>query len=187
MNYRVVNRKPRHWFSFFKSSAQQRKPSRLILEIAGLSKVILTAGAGLLVAVWLFIIIIGPRYPASQESLAKSESATNLITVALSNAMPDNPVRIDRRFGHNLDLYVNRKAFEEIPGPDRNDAVGEIGRAWCDILEYPWLPRVSLYDIQSGKRLATHICAFGKLNEAFFKPSSRSKDKQPPLTGNSPR
>lgn len=169
MIYRVANRMLPRWFRFFKTRAQQREPSRLILEWAGLSKVILTGGAGLLVAAWLFIIIIGPRYPASQAGLAKSESATNLTVVVLSKAMPDHPARIDRRFGNNLDLYVNRKAFEEILYPDRNDAVEKIGRAWCDNIEHPWLPRVSLYDIRSGKRIATHVCAFGKLKEAFFK------------------
>lgn len=173
MSNRVVNPKPRRRFTFRKTSEQQPEPSRLTQAIGNSSKIIVTAGVGLLVAVWLFVLIIGPMYPASQETLAKSESATNLTTVALSNAMPNQPARVVRRFGHNLDLYVDRKAFEEIPYPDRNDAVEKIGRAWCDNIEYAWLPRVALFDVRSGKRLATHVCAFGKLKDAFFKTSPR--------------
>jgi len=152
--------------------------------MAGLSKVILTAGAGLLVAFWLFIIIVGPMFPASNASITKSETAASLAVAALWNSLAGHAAPLDRRFGNNLDLYVNRKVFEEIPYPDRNDAVEKIGRAWCDNIQYPWLPRVSVFDIRSGKRLATHVCAFGKLKEAFFKPSSQSKSKPTPLTGN---
>ena len=67
----------------------------------------------MLVGVWLFVVIIGPMYPASQVSLAKSESATNLTVFALSNAMPKHAAGVDRQSGHNLDLYDNKKAFEE--------------------------------------------------------------------------
>lgn len=180
------DRKLRRWLRLLETLSQQRGPSRVMRAIEESFQVIMTVCVVLVIATWLFVVIIGPMFPASQASFAKSDTAANLAAVALWNALPGHAARVDRRFGDNLNLYVNRKVFEDIPYPDRNDVVEKIRRAWCDNIEYPWLPRVSIYDIRSGKRLSTYVCAVGKLKEAFSKSSSRTTSKQKPPTDSSP-
>ena len=107
---------------------------------------IATIGIGLLTAVWLFIMIVLPKHPAPQASLAMSEGATELVLVALSNALPGQPVQVDRRFGNNLNLYIDGKIFEEMTDRDQNNLIEQIGRAWCANVEHSWLARVSIYD-----------------------------------------
>ena len=129
----------------------------------------------LVTSAWLFVVIVAPNFPASTSSLVKSERAAYLTAMALRNFMPGHDVRIERLFAYNLKLYADRKSFEDIPYPDRSDIMEKIGRLWCDNIGYHWLARVGVFDIRSGDRLATHVCAFAKLKEAVFKPPSRSK------------
>jgi hypothetical protein len=179
-------RKLPRWLRFLETLTQQREPSPVMQAIESSIQVIMTVGVGLVIALWLFVVIIGPMLPASKASLSKSDAAANLTAVALWNALPGHTARVDRRFGDNLNLYVQRKVFEDIPYPDRDDVVQNIGRTWCENIEYPWLPRVSIFDIRTGKRLTTHVCAVSKLREVFSKSSSRSSRKQNSPTDNSP-
>jgi len=87
--------------------------------------------------------------------------------MALRNVLPGQDVRIERLFAYNLKLYVDRQPFDDIPHPDRKPIMAKIGRLWCDNIGYHWLATVSVVDIRSGKRLFTHVCAFGKLQEVF--------------------
>lgn len=151
---------------------KKREPSPRTEAIGDAVAVIVWIAAGVAVAVWLFVLLIGPLFEASQATVVKSDKAANSVAVAVWNALPGFTARIDRRLGDNLDLYVQRRAFENIPYPDRNQVVEEIGRAWCNNIDYPWVPRVSFFDIQRGKRLATHICALGKLKDAWKKSST---------------
>ena len=179
MSNQATDRNLSRWFAFLKvlTRPRPRRPSPKTAPIGELSFIIFVF-AGLCIAVWLFIMIVGPMFPASKKSLANSEKAAGLAVAALMSALPDRTALVDRRFGYNLDLYVDRKAFEDIPYPDRKAAVEKIARAWCNNIEYPWFPRVKVFDIRSGKRLSTHVCAFSKLRESFFKPSSPATSTQ---------
>src|SRR5262249_2606556 len=103
------DRRLARWLAFLKSLAQPRAPSPAMQAIDDTLQIIATVGVGLVIAVWLFVVVIGPIFPASKASIAKSATAANLTAAALWNALPGHAARVDRRFADNLDLYVNRK------------------------------------------------------------------------------
>ena len=117
-----------------------------------------------------FVMIVGPEFPAPKESLVRSDEAASLAATTLSNALRGHTVRVDRRFGDNLNLYLSKNAFELMPDPARDEVVRKVGKSWCNNADYPWLPRVAIYDIATGTRLAAHHCVFEELGEML--PSS---------------
>jgi hypothetical protein len=155
------------WLRILKTRIKKREPSAGKKKIGGLLIGIATVSIALVMVTWLFVVIIAPNFPASRSSLTKSERAAHLTALALRNFLPGHDVRIERLFAYNLKLYVDRKSFEDIPYPDRNVVTERMGRLWCDNIEHPWLGRVGVFDIRSGDRLATHVCAFGKFKEFF--------------------
>lgn len=114
-----------------------------------------------------FIMIVGPEFPATEESLMRSDGAASVAAASLAKALQGNTVRVDRRFGDNLNLYLHRKAFEQVPDGTRDAVVKKVGESWCENVSLPWLPRVALYDIDSGTRLATHHCVFGEFGDVL--------------------
>ena len=114
-----------------------------------------------------FIMIVGPEFPATEESLMRSDSAASTAAGSLSKALRGNTVRVDRRFGDNLNLYLHRKAFEQVPDGTRDTVIKKVGESWCAHASLPWLPRVALYDIESGTRIATHHCVLSDLGEVL--------------------
>ena len=167
------DRKPSRWLRFLKTLTEKREPSAAKQRIDDSLIGLVTVAIALVIITWLFVLIVAPMFPAPRSTLAQSEMAADLTALTLRNFLPGHDVRIERQFAYNLKLYVDRKSFEDIPYPDRNNIVEKIGRLWCNNIEYPWLPRVSVFDIRSGERLATHLCAFGRLKEIFSKSSSQ--------------
>ena len=162
------------WLRNLKTSTKKREPSARKQAIGVLLIGIATVSIALVVVTWIFVVIIAPNFPASRSSLTNSERAAYLTALALRNFLPGHDVRIERLFAYNLKLYVDRKSFEDIPYPDRNHTMEKMARLWCDNIGQPWLGRVGVFDIRSGERLTTHVCAFGKLKEAFLKSSTPS-------------
>jgi hypothetical protein len=160
-------RKLTRWLRVFRTRTKQRKPSAGKKALGVLSIGIGTVFVAVLVS-WAFVLFIVPYFPASRSSLVKSEGAAYSTAMTLRNFLPGYDVRIDRRFAYNLRLYVERKPFEDIPYPDRKPMIKKIGHLWCNSIGHQWLARVSVFDIRSGERLSTHVCAFAKLKEAFF-------------------
>jgi hypothetical protein len=131
--------------------------NRLSSKLIGITAVILV----LIVAAWVFVKFVAPNIPETRSNLVQSEEAVRLTAVALRKFLPGQDVRIERRFGYNLKLYVDRKPFDDIPFIDRKAIVAELGRLWCGNIGDHWLARVSVVDISSGARLAIHACVFG--------------------------
>ena len=163
------------WLRILKTRTKKREPSARKNKIGGLLIGIATVSIALVMVTWLFVVIIAPNFPATRSSLTNSERAASLTALALRNFLPGHDVRIERLFAYNLKLYIDRKSFEDIPYPDRNDIIEKMGRLWCDNIGQPWLGRFGVFDIRSGKRLTTHVCALGKLKEAFLKLSTASR------------
>ena len=163
------------WLRILKTRTKRREPSPRKQKIGVLLIGIATVSIALVMVTWLFIVIIAPNFPASRSSLTNSERAASLTALALRNFLPGRDVRIERLFAYNLKLYIDRTSFEDIPYPDRKDIMEKMGRLWCDNIGQPWLGRFGVFDIRSGKRLTTHVCAFGKLKEAFSKSSTASR------------
>ena len=155
------------WFRSFTTRTKKQKPSAERQAISGLLFGSIVVSVALVMIAWLFVAIIAPNLPATKSSLAKSERAAYLSAMALRNFLPGHDVRIERQFAYNLNLYVDRKPFEDIPYPDRKLIMAKIGRLWCDNIEYQWLAKVSVLDVRSGERLSRYVCAFGNLKRLF--------------------
>jgi|GEM_PF-3278478 len=166
-------RKRSRWLRFFKTLSKKRIPSAARRAIAYLLIGLATVFVALLSLSWVFGRLIAPNFPASTSSLVKSEGAVYSTAMALRNFLPGHDVRIERRFAYNLRLYVDRKPFEDIPYPDRKPMMAKIGQLWCNSIGNQWLARVSVFDIRSGERLSTHVCAFTKLKEVFLRKAKR--------------
>ena len=115
----------------------------------------------------VFVMVVGPKFPATEENISRSNAAASMAAASLSTALQGNTVSVDRRFGDNLNLYLHRNAFEQAPADTRDAVVQNIVASWCKNAELPWLPRVALYDIDSGARLATHHCVFGNFGDVL--------------------
>lgn len=152
------------WLRDFTKRTKKPKPSAERTAIGSLLFGITMVAVALVMSIWLFVAIIAPKLPASKSNLVKSERAAYLSAMALRNFLPGHDVRIERRFAYNLNLYIDRKPFEDIPYPDRKLVMAKIGRLWCNnIIEYQWLARVGVFDIRSGERLSRYVCVLGKL------------------------
>jgi hypothetical protein len=93
--------------------------------------------------------------PASSVRLGPPEDA---VRMALTVAMPDVTPRLEFLEGSNLDIYVTRKEFEEIPFPDRSAMVERIGQAWCEKVDHTYLPVVQIRDIKTGEVFGKFSC-----------------------------
>jgi len=150
------------WLRVFTTRAKKHKRSAERKAFVGLAFSIAIVFVALAMIAWLFVAKVAPKLPASKASLAESERAAYLSAMALRNFLPGHDVRIERRFAYNLNLYIDRKPFEDIPYPDRKLVMAKIGRLWCDnIIEYQWLARVGVFDVRSGERLSRYVCVLG--------------------------
>ena len=93
--------------------------------------------------------------PASQIHLGPPEAAVRL---TLASVMPDVDPRLEFLEGSNLDIYITRKEFEEIPFPDRPATVEKVGKAWCEKVDHTYLPVVQIRDIKTGEVFGKFSC-----------------------------
>jgi hypothetical protein len=64
------------------------------------------------------------------------------------------------RFDGSLDIFVNRKDFENVPYPDRGELATAISDMWCKQVSMLLLPAVHFRDIRTGSTLLTNGCVF---------------------------
>jgi hypothetical protein len=60
-------------------------------------------------------------------------------------------------------MYVNRRVYEDLPYPDRTQVVEVIGKVWCKNVGQILAPRVNIYDIRSGDKLAGYYCVLNEV------------------------
>src|SRR5262245_49398772 len=115
----ITQGKLSQWLRPFKTRTKTTEPFTERQAIGLLLIGIGTIFLAFLTVIWVFLVLIAPKLPASRESLAQSEGAAQLAATALRNLLPGEEVRIERLFAYNLKLYVDEKRFEAIPYPDR--------------------------------------------------------------------
>jgi len=78
-------------------------------------------------------------------------------------------IRFEPLRGGNLDIYLPSDRFQDIPYPDRDTVLKNVGAAWCsnnkkDAFErLVFLSSVRIRDVRSGDVLASRNCFLGGL------------------------
>jgi hypothetical protein len=103
-----------------------------------------------------------PSTPRPRRSAAAPLDPELAVRVELAAHLPAVEPRLQLLQGNNLDIYVPRSAFEDVPFPDRADVVLSIGKAWCDAVEHVFLPAVRIRDVRRGHVLANFSCTLGR-------------------------
>lgn len=120
---------------------------------------------GLIVAaVWLSVSFYAQSHPdpEGKPSLADSHKQSGdpkiAVEAVVATYLPTAVPRLELMQGNNLDIYVARAEYQDIPFPDRPEAIRRIGKAWCASVEHTLLPSVRLRDVRTGAELASFSC-----------------------------
>lgn len=85
------------------------------------------------------------------------------VRMALLQVFPDSNGRLEFLQGANLDVFMTRAEFQSLPFPDRGRGVQDIGKAWCNVVDYTFLPLVQIRDLRNGQVLASYSCVTGRI------------------------
>ncbi|MGD0236208.1 MAG: hypothetical protein ABSC55_16940 [Syntrophorhabdales bacterium] len=110
----------------------------------------------------LGIALFGHWFEASEGVMNDTAKAQDKISSALYLVFNEFG-RLDVREDHSVRVYISKRAYMQVPYPDRGGAVRTIGKAWCEDKEIGrWrLPKVVLRDIQTGEELGSYGCLTG--------------------------
>lgn len=124
-------------------------------------------GAALFWAAYSFLYAPSQPDPSGHPSVRQptpgvAYSAEGAVGVALSTYLPaDSDWRLELMKGNNLDIYVSRKAFEDVAFPDRPNFIEQVGKAWCVGVQTMFIPAVRLRDVRTGKVMGSYRCVLG--------------------------
>ena len=143
------------------------KPWRsLVGKLLGKLVYVIASGLGRLfvggfvffVLFWFGAVLFGQHFEAKSISPQAAKPTNQTIAELASNLFVTDEVRLERRFGNNLRLYVSKDSFEKIYYPDRQRAIKDFAVFWCDHVDKTYVPSVYLVDIHTGKRLTSYSC-----------------------------
>lgn len=118
----------------------------------------LTVAALIALFAWATVIGVWGERWVGRES-ARRHLAVLRLRHALGETIPSTSnVLIDLRAVGNVHVYLPRPVFEEIPYPQRGDAIDYLGRVWCDGVRDGLLPTMKIRDIRTGAVLARYSC-----------------------------
>jgi hypothetical protein len=119
-------------------------------------------GLLLLLAVlgWVAAVLILPHMNMTNQEALGHRDAMYRIAGELDLHQGDAETILVPLFDGSLDIFVNRKNFETVPYPDRDELAAAISDMWCRQVSSFLLPAVHFRDVQTGSTLATRGCAF---------------------------
>jgi ethanolamine ammonia-lyase large subunit len=126
-------------------------------------------GCGCLVILALIGWGVGVFYSTHKEAdLEDDQKATEaraMIQSQFALRLPESTdIRLHQKGGFNLDVFIERRAFESVPYPDRAGFIETAGKAWCDHVEQAMLPSLTVRDIRTGQNLASYNCVLSHVS-----------------------
>jgi hypothetical protein len=103
---------------------------------------------------WLAAILVAPWLPEPDTSPSRVEP----LRQRTLRVFGDQTVRIEKRRGGNVRVYISRVSYEAIPYPDRDDVMRDVAEAWCANVDSWLFPSVVVVDIKTGGRLDSCFC-----------------------------
>jgi hypothetical protein len=141
------------------------KPSDLARSSIGL----LTVFSAFIIPAWSVYIQRAPDLPAPNQSdpalVVVTQIARDSLTPVslLAPSIPAPTIRFALiRRADNLDLFLEKQEFGNLPFPDREQFVRRLGSFWCEFHQASGLflrASVRFRDFSSGGTLASYACA----------------------------
>ncbi len=100
----------------------------------------------------------------------KADKTVENNTVTAQRALRDglltvfgDPGRLEVRANLSVRAHISETNYVRVPYADREEAIRTVGRAWCQDKEIRsgFLPKVLLYDLETGDRLGSYGCDTG--------------------------
>jgi len=114
----------------------------------------------LAVLVWIAAVLILPHMNMTNQEALGHRDAMHQIAGEMDLHQGDAETILVPLFDGSLDIFVNRRDFENVPYPDRNEIAAAISDMWCQQVSPGLLPAVHFRDVQTGSTLVTRGCAF---------------------------
>lgn len=120
------------------------------------------AGGVLLLSVlaWILAVLILPHVSTTNQEALNHNEAMYQIDGEMDRHLSGAETILVPRFDSSLDIFVNRRSFENVPYPDRSELAAAISDIWCNQISTFLLPAVQFRDVQSGSTLLTQNCIF---------------------------
>jgi hypothetical protein len=112
----------------------------------------------LAVLVWIAAVLILPHMNMTNQEALGHRDAMYQIAREMELHQTDAETILEPRFDGSLDTFVNRKNFENVPYPDRDEVAAAISDMWCRQVSPGLLPTVHFRDVQTGSTLVTRGC-----------------------------
>jgi len=136
----------------------------------------LTLLSSLIVPVWSVYVHRAPDLPSpnssTRELLDLKQKASNMLTPVSFNTSGPRPVpsipppaiqHFSLRRADNLDLFIDKREFEDRLFPIREEFVRNLGSCWCEshssVSRFIFRPSVRFRSLSSGETLASYECA----------------------------
>lgn len=116
----------------------------------------------LLAVMQLVLALVGKWFPASPNTLRETKHAQAALMQKLIFDFGEG--RIDVRRDCSAYAYISKSAFLNVPFPDRDAVVSNVGSVWCEHEEIRkpgnlcFLSKVELRDVRTGEDLASYRC-----------------------------
>jgi len=109
---------------------------------------------------WVAAVLILPHMNMTNQEALGHRDAMHQIAGEMELHQADAETILVPRFDGSLNIFVNRRDFENVPYPDRNEIAAGISDMWCQQVSPFLLPAVHFRDIQTGSTLITRGCVF---------------------------
>lgn len=103
--------------------------------------------------------------PARRDETALYAQECETIQKLAVLAFGELDMRLEKREGANVRLYIDRSTFENVPFPDRQIVVEALGEQWCSSVSGTFLPALTIHDIRDGRQLARYGCTWYNVRE----------------------
>ncbi len=114
----------------------------------------------LAVLVWIAAVLILPHMNMTNQEALSHRDAMHQIAREMDLHQGDAETILVPRFDGSLNIYMNRRDFENVPYPDRDEVAAAISDMWCRQVLPFLLPAVHFRDVQTGSTLVTRGCLF---------------------------
>ncbi len=142
-------------------SLVEREPSPRLVE-AGRNVVrVGFLGFGILLLLQTGVAVFGDHFKADRRVLRETANLQQAFQRVILVVLKES-ARLDVRSDYSVHAYISRSSFLNVPFPDLDAAMTDLGRVWCNRggLYYLYLSKVVLRDIQTGEKLATYRCLY---------------------------
>lgn len=125
----------------------------------------------MLIILLILIAIAGAILNVMFGDCLKATASMNIDTATTQNKLIDalyenfneSGGRLELNLDYSVHAYISKSNYMQIPYPDRDEHIRNLGRIWCNGNKIPhyFLPKVFINDIHTGEKLGSCGCVTG--------------------------